>query len=162
MRASGMSATAIRRALGLSAAAALASGLLESRTLAQALGPGAPRAGRAAACGPGGGSGRGPRMAEVRDAVARACGLDPETLGGRDQRRPVARARHLAMHLIRELCPGASLPAIGFLLNRDHTTVLYGCRRAQARLGRDATYRALRARARRELGRGTIAAAPRG
>ena len=95
-------------------------------------------------------------MTEVRDAAARACGFDPETLSGRDQRQPAVRARHLAIHLIRELCPGVSLLAIGLLLDRDHTTVLYGYRRAEALLGRDPGFRELRVRAWRELDCGVI------
>ncbi len=146
MRAGGMSATAIRRALGLSETAALASGLL---ALAQATG--------LAETGPESGGAelrRNPDITEVRDAAARACGLCPETLSGHDRRQPAVRARHLAIHLMRELCPGVSLMAIGHLLGRDHTTVHYGQRRADALLRRDAGFRALHARARGELGFG--------
>ena len=170
MRAGGMSATAIRRALGLSEAAALASGLVVPKAVTEAFGLGAPWPGRAVAkrCAlraggrpgagrvvsePEGRAGCGPDIIEVRDAAARACGLDPEILSGRDQRQPAVRARHLAIHLIRELCPGVSLSAIGLMLDRDHTTVHYGHRRAEALLRRDAKFRELRIRARRELGR---------
>ncbi len=48
------------------------------------------------------------------------------------------------MYLVRELCAGASLPAIGHFLGRDHTTVLYGCRRAEVLLARDAGVRSWR------------------
>ncbi len=140
MRASGMSATAVRRALALSAAEAMAYGLLPP-TCAKAP-PGRPAGALAQA---------GPEMMDVVDAVARACALGREDLLGRGQARPFARARHLAMYLVRELCPGASLPAIGHLLDRDHTTVLYGCRRAAALRARDAGFRALCARVYREL-----------
>ena len=140
MRASGMSATAVRRALALSTAEAMACGLLPS-TCAKAS-PGRPALTLAKAR---------PEMMDVVDAVARACALGREDLLGRGQARPLARARHLAMYLVRELCPGASLPAIGHLLDRDHTTVLYGCRRAAALRARDAGFRALCARVCREL-----------
>ncbi len=161
MRAGGMSGTAIRRALGLSETEAIACGLVfpgpgRRPAGAQDDGPGArqtrttgPRVGGSGA-GAGAGSG-GPRMTEVVDAVARAGGVRPKDLLGRGQARPLTRARQLAMHLLRELCPGASLPAIGHLLGRDHSTVLYGCRRAAALLARDPAYRDLRERARREL-----------
>ncbi len=61
------------------------------------------------------------------------------------------RARQLVMYLIRELCPRTSLPAIGFMLNRDHTTVLYGCHRAAALLRCDRAFREAYLRTRRAL-----------
>lgn len=144
MRAGGMSTLAIRRALGLSEAAASAAGLEE---LGPWLAMPAPRSSEASSArGPGG-----PGMAEVLEAVARGCGIDRQTLVASGQRQPVVRARQLVMYLIRELCPGTSLQAIGFLLDRDHTTVLYGCRRAAALLGRDRAFREAYLRARRAL-----------
>lgn len=38
----------------------------------------------------------------------------------------VAKARHEAMAAIKEKVPGLSLPLIGRIFNRDHTSVLYG------------------------------------
>ncbi len=93
----------------------------------------------------------GARMMDVVDAAARAGGVRPKDLIGRGQTRPLARARQLAMHLLREIHPGVSLHAVGYLLDRDHTTVLYGCRRAEALLARDRAFRELYERARREL-----------
>ncbi len=90
-------------------------------------------------------------MMDVVDAVARAGGVRPNDLIGRGQTRPLARARQLAMHLLHEIHPGVSLHAIGYLLDRDHTTVLYGCRRAEALLARGGAFRELYERARREL-----------
>ncbi len=90
-------------------------------------------------------------MMDVVDAVAHAGGVRPKDLIGRGQTRPLTRARQLAMHLLHEIHPGVSLHAIGFLLDRDHTTVLYGCRRAEALLARDGTFRELYERARREF-----------
>ncbi len=140
MRADGMSELAIRRALGLSETEAIDCGL------AAPAGWNCVRAERAV-------DARHTRlsMMEVVEAVARASGLDRKDLLGRRRTRPLARARHLAMYLVRELCPGASLPAIGYLLDRDHTTVLYGCRQAAALLERDAAFRRLREQARRDL-----------
>ena len=93
----------------------------------------------------------GPTMMEVVEAVARASGLDRKDLFGCRRTRRLARARQLAMFLVRDLCPGASLHAIGHLLNRDHTTVLYGCRRAASLLERDEVFRQRREEARRYL-----------
>ncbi|MEE9210375.1 MAG: helix-turn-helix domain-containing protein [Kiloniellales bacterium] len=141
-----MSIRAIRRALGLSEAAATAAGLLESGRLAAASMPGG---GATNPRGPGGPGG--PSMAEVLAAVSRDSGIDCKTLVAPGQRQPVVRARQLVTYLIRELCPRTSLPAIGFLLNRDHTTVLYSCRRAAALLRRDRAFREAYRRTRRAL-----------
>jgi len=69
---------------------------------------------------------------------------------------PVAMAAEIVctrwtLLLLRELCAGASFPTIGFFLNRDHTTVIYGVRRIARELARDEPLRALHARLRREL-----------
>ncbi len=166
MRASGMSATAIRRALGLSEMKAVACGLVvpaSARPASSRLGAGdAPghtgaRIGGAgtrqtkttgARC-PHGAEAAGACMMDVVEAVAHAGGVRPKDLIGRGQTRPLTRARQLAMHLLHEIHPGVSLHAIGFLLDRDHTTVLYGCRRAEALLARDGAFRELYERARR-------------
>ncbi len=149
MRAGGMSTRAIRRALGLSEATATAAGLLEPGHLAPAPAPGG---GATNARGPGGpGAMASPGMAEVLDAVSRGSGIDRKTLIAPGQRQPIVRARQLVMYLVRELCPGATLQAIGLLLDRDHTTVLYGCRRAEALLGRDRAFREAYLRTRRAL-----------
>ena len=165
MRAGGMSTRAIRRALGLSEAAATAAGLLEPGRLVAAPAPGggatnapgggatnAPGGGATNAPGPGGPDGPGgPGMTEVLAAVSRDSGIDCKTLIAPGQRQPVVRARQLVTYLIRELCPRTSLSAIGLLLDRDHTTVLYGCHRAAALLRRDRAFREAYLRTRRAL-----------
>lgn len=155
MRASGMSTRAIRRALGLSEAAAAAAGLLVPGRQAPASAPGtdSPDPRRPA--------GRGPHIAEVLDAVSRCSGIDGKTLTAPGQRQPVVRARQLVMYLIRELCPRTSLSAIGFVLNRDHTTVHYGCRRAEALLRGDRAFRDAYLRTRRALTQDRIRAVDR-
>ena len=65
--------------------------------------------------------------ATILDKVSEARGLTLEDLRGRGRSSPVARGRHIAMYLIREMT-GASLPQIGKELGgRDHSTVLHGC-----------------------------------
>ncbi len=146
MRAGGMSIRAIRRALGLTEAAATAAGLLEPGSLVAAPAPGDGATNAPDPGGPGG-----PRMAEVLAAVSRDSGIDCETLIASGQRQPAVRARQLVTYLIRELCPRTSLSAIGFLLNRDHTTVLYGYHRAAALLRCDRAFRSAYLRTRRAL-----------
>ncbi|MHA1153750.1 MAG: helix-turn-helix domain-containing protein [Alphaproteobacteria bacterium] len=159
MRAGGMSTRAIRRALGLSEAAATAAGILESGRLVAAPDGEAP-----GPCGPGGArgsSGRRPQMDEVLDAVSRVSGIDRGTLIAPGQRRSVVRARQLAICLIREFCPKVSLLAIGLLLDRDPTTVFYGCRRAGVLLRRDRAFREAYQRTRRALKSRTFGMTPR-
>lgn len=141
-----MSATAIRRALGLSSTEALRAGILDplpARPLSDPsptpADPSAPR------------PKRGRTMAEILDAVAAAAGIERARLLGPCRARELVRPRQLCMALLRRLCPGASLPAIGFFLRRDHTTVLYGIRRAESLLVRDPAFRALHAKALRQL-----------
>lgn len=144
MRRRGMSETAIRRVLGLDPRAAAAAGIGSS-----VLAGSAPTSARAPAPRlPGRG---GPPMMEVLTAVARVAEVEIAAVLGPAQDRRHARARQLTMYLLRELCAGASLPTIGYFLHRDHTTVLYGLRRAAFLLGRDAGFRALCDRARAAL-----------
>ena len=169
-----MSVQAIRRALGLNEAAATAAGILEHGRLAVAPTPdahatdahatdaNATDGGATNAQSPGGQGGSGDLgMAEVLGAVSRDSGIDRETLVAASQWRPAVRARHLFMILARELCPQASLPEIGFLLHRDRTTVLYGCRRAEVLLHRDPAFRTAYLRTRRALIQGSPAGSPK-
>jgi hypothetical protein len=142
MRRRGMSATAIRRALGLSCGEALRAGILDPLPARPSPAPAhsvqltaKPRR----------------TMAEILDAAATAAGVERARLLGPCRARDLVRPRQLCMLLLRRLCPGTSLPAIGFFLRRDHTTVLYGIRRAEALLARDPAFRALHAKALRQL-----------
>ena len=58
------------------------------------------------------------------------------------------------MCLSRELCPAVSLVAIGDMLDRDHTTVVYGCRRAALLLKHDRAFRKTYLQIRRGLIKG--------
>ena len=161
MRRRGMSATAIRRALGLNAREAMAAGILSPVGPVPRGDPGAASAAGSAPAAKGNGaasararpafSRRGPAMSWVLAAVAEASGTSASLLLGPGQARALVRPRQLTMYLLRERCAGASLPAIGHFMRRDHTTVLYGCRRATDLLARDAGFRELHDRALRRL-----------
>jgi hypothetical protein len=60
--------------------------------------------------------------------VARYYGVSLTDLLSCRRSRSVARFRHVAMYLAKELTR-LSLPAIGRVLDRDHSTVLHGCRK---------------------------------
>jgi hypothetical protein len=49
----------------------------------------------------------------------------------RSRSRSVARPRHVAMYLAKKLTRH-SLPAIGRMLDRDHSTIMHGCRKIAA------------------------------
>lgn len=66
---------------------------------------------------------------DVAAFVAADHGLTLADLRAKRRTNQFAHPRMIAMHLIRTLCPHMSYPAIGTLLNRDHTTVLSADRR---------------------------------
>jgi hypothetical protein len=63
----------------------------------------------------------------ILGASAERYGLKVEDLLGRSRLMNVAHARQIAMYLCRNSTP-LSLPRIGAIFGRDHTTVLHGCR----------------------------------
>ena len=73
--------------------------------------------------------------------VAKHYGVSAGDLRRPTRRKTVAAARALAMHLVRALT-GASYAAIGkYFGGRDHTTVLYACRKLSAAIECDAALR---------------------
>jgi len=157
MRAHGMSRTAIRRALGLSEREAIDAGIIGQRT--EDRGQKTEDWGQPAAAFCPLSSERGPLMADVLAAVARASGVAETHILGAGQGRDLTPLRQLTMYMVRELCSGASLPAIGHFLGRDHTTVHYGCRKAERRLAIEPAFRDLHETARDILAPSTAATA---
>jgi chromosomal replication initiator protein len=99
---------------------------LEQEVVAEALDDFGPAAGRPT-----------PSVHDVQEAVAQAFGLTIDELKSPSRAGNVAWPRQLAMYLAREHS-AATLPAIGRAFGgRDHTTVLYACRRARQRLAAD-------------------------
>lgn len=64
--------------------------------------------------------------------IAARHGVGPAGMLGRQQRRELTAARQEAMAVLAEQM-GLSLPAIGKLFNRDHSTVLYSIRQHNKR-----------------------------
>jgi hypothetical protein len=71
------------------------------------------------------------RIKPVIRAVAKYYGVSLADLLSCRRSRSVARSRHVAMYLAKELTRH-SLPAIGRMLDRDHSTILHGCRKIAA------------------------------
>ncbi|MGQ0603762.1 MAG: chromosomal replication initiator protein DnaA [Anaerolineales bacterium] len=81
---------------------------------------------------------------QIISAVADYYHTSTSALLGPDRSKDIAWARQVAMYLIREEA-AASLPAIGEVLgNRDHTTIMYGCKKVADAIERnDSTRREL-------------------
>ncbi|WP_162006850.1 DnaA/Hda family protein [Roseimaritima sediminicola] len=79
--------------------------------------------------------GKEPTIAAIAKAVARRFKLKTAELKSSTRRQQVVRARSLAMYLARQLTE-ASFQQIGeYFGGRDHTTVLYACRKTEELLG---------------------------
>lgn len=68
-----------------------------------------------------------PRIGDILRVVAAQSGISLDELRGPCRQRQYAYPRLLAYYLCRTMTD-ASLPKIGREMNRDHTTVLIGCR----------------------------------
>ena len=65
--------------------------------------------------------------------VAQASGISVDAILGYQRLVPIVRARHAAMYAIKKEL-NLSLPRIGTIFHRDHTSVLHGIRRHAERL----------------------------
>jgi hypothetical protein len=94
---------------------------------------------------------RPPRIAEIQRATARRFGLPFDRLLAHRREHKVCEARHAAMYLARKL----TLKSFGEIArvfgDRDHSAVLYGVRRIEAKLPDDGELAATIARIRRDL-----------
>lgn len=70
-----------------------------------------------------------PRASEILDDVSFLFDQPVWVLKSAVRSRDVAYPRFAAMYALRKVAL-MSLPQIGLLLNRDHTTIIYGCKRA--------------------------------
>ena len=71
-------------------------------------------------------------VSHVMVAVSRRFNVTPDLLRGPRRSRPVAQARQLAYLLSAELCPHLTISVIARMFgHRDHTTILYGVKKAQ-------------------------------
>ena len=78
-----------------------------------------------------------PRLGDIAKLTAKYFGLTVAGPKGPSRRQPLVAVRGVAMYLARQTTRG-SLQQIGaYFGNRDHTTVLNGCRRTEKLLRRD-------------------------
>ena len=84
-----------------------------------------------------------PTIDQIQELICSAFEISRDELLSSARSRRIAWARQVAMYLARRHT-GASLPAIGECFgNRNHTTVMYACRKAAERLAGDASAQAL-------------------
>lgn len=75
---------------------------------------------------------------EVIAMVSNHFGTTPAVVKGRARNKDIVLARHVAMHLCRELLPEMNTVQLGSAFGgRDHTTILYACQRVRATLDFD-------------------------
>ncbi|MES2461844.1 MAG: chromosomal replication initiator protein DnaA, partial [Armatimonadota bacterium] len=72
----------------------------------------------------------------VQRVVAKRFGLPPDALSGKKRDRDIVNARQIAMHLMRELTE-MSLPGIGQIFARDHSTVMHSCDKVKTQIPYD-------------------------
>ena len=72
-------------------------------------------------------------LTAIIEQVASEYEVEPDDLGGPSKLGLFVRPRHEVMRRARE--SGFSLSEIGRALNRDHTTVMHGIKRAKKRAG---------------------------
>jgi chromosomal replication initiator protein len=77
----------------------------------------------------------------IMEETAKYFGLTVSDLTSKSRSRPLTTARHVAMYLVRE-CTGMTLPKIGELFARDHTTALHGINKIDSSMrNREPIYR---------------------
>lgn len=90
-------------------------------------------------------------VGRIQKTVADRFGLSLSAMLGPCRSRRIARARQIAMFLVRELTP-LSLPNIGRRFGgRDHTTILHGIRTVKSLIAADPVFAARVNSLRREL-----------
>ncbi len=62
----------------------------------------------------------------IIDSVAEYYNLSPDQLLGDSRKKEIALARHVAVYLTREMT-NMSLPRIGDVFGRDHSTIINSC-----------------------------------
>ena len=77
----------------------------------------------------------------IMEETAKYFGLSVDDLTSKSRSRPLTTARHVAMYLVRE-CTGMTLPKIGEIFARDHTTALHGINKIDSSMrNREPIYR---------------------
>ena len=73
--------------------------------------------------------------AQIMATVADFYKINQDDLSGKSRAQAIAQARQIAMYLCREMT-SLSLPKIGDIFEKDHTTVLYACQKIKTDMNR--------------------------
>lgn len=76
----------------------------------------------------------------ILHAVCNAWHITVERLRSKERAAHVALAREVVIYLLRTHCPGLSYPAIGVLLNKDHSTCITAYKRIVKRIDEHPPY----------------------
>ena len=99
------------------------------------------------------------RKVTIDEVIATVCqrfGTTAAVIKGPARNKDIVLARHVAMHLCRDLLPEINTVHLGAAFGgRDHTTILHGCQRVRTMLGLDGELRALVAAMSAELSQET-------
>ena len=76
-------------------------------------------------------------VTSIVEVIAAAFNLETDAILGKKRMVRINHARQLAMFLAREMTE-SSLPQIGDIFGRSHTTVLHRCNKIEAEIGKDA------------------------
>lgn len=76
----------------------------------------------------------------VIQTVTGMFNITPEDIVRPNREKRIARVRHIAMYLVRQVC-GESYPGAMFHFRRDHATIMHGCQKIEAELKTNAWLR---------------------
>ena len=81
---------------------------------------------------------------EIIDAVAIKFGSSAEAIKGPSRNKEISLARHIAMHICRDLLPGENIRMVGAAFGgRDHSTIVHACQKMEGLLRADTELRDL-------------------
>jgi len=84
---------------------------------------------------------RQPTAQEILCAVAEHCGVEVKAFSGRSRARAISQPRHVAMYLVRELTHMSYQEIARLFGRREHSTVIFACRKISRALTEDSSLR---------------------
>lgn len=90
-------------------------------------------------------------VSRIITALSDVSELTPEQIKSHKRDKAMSHVRMIGYLLATELCPIKSLPEIGRVFNRDHTTIAYGAARAKGLIEANPALRQVYDRVKREL-----------
>ncbi|MBK25861.1 MAG: hypothetical protein CME70_17810 [Halobacteriovorax sp.] len=79
-------------------------------------------------------------FAQIKEFVAQEFDLGSDCFNGRKRTSDVATPRHVVMYLADKHCRSFSVSQIGRMLERDHTTIIYGIKAVKDKILQDSAF----------------------